>query len=396
MGVNNKARRAAKRRRQRTGATRSGFTGERATASSYDDEPIREREDCELSQRLTRAIRVAVQEAHWTPGDLAEITRRRLSARHVPLVAGLVAAETDRHEASTTTQEWRDELREMGPRQPLDLGDTDGWLFAVDMIALIYTLPVLAEVIPPPGTARRLGDGKGSGGPSAVLAKVRALLAKAESTDFPHEAEALSAKAQELIATYALDRYAVQMDEGTPDPAAVVRRLWIDAPYVDAKALLVDAVAGANHCRAVFAAALGCVNLVGHPADLEATELLVTSLQVQADRAMLHHGRMTDGRGESRTRSFRRSFLVSYAARIRERLRHASDEALAASSRSSELVPVLARNDERVRRLTAELFPNITMRSTSISNREGWAAGRAAADLAQLDTRERVTDRTAC
>lgn len=38
-----------------------------------------------------------------------------------------------------------------------------------------------------------------------MLDKIRALLAKAESTQFPEEAQALTAKATELIAKYGLE-----------------------------------------------------------------------------------------------------------------------------------------------------------------------------------------------
>lgn len=393
MGVNNKARRAAKRRRQRGTAQHRSHAGHRATSPSYDGEASRDRADRELSYRLTVATRAVVQ-ANWTPTDLAEITRRALSAHHVPLVAALVAEETDRHPASTIAPAWRDELRAMGPRHAADLGDADVQL-ALAVLALFHTLPHLAEVIPPPGARTRTRHGSGSGAPSAVLAKVRALLAKAESTEFPAEAEALSAKAQQLIATYALDRHAAQLDAPEPAAEVAVRRLWVDPPYVDAKALLVDAVAAANHCRAVFATHFGFVTLVGQSADLEATELLVTSLQVQADRAMLRPGRVDDPAGRSRIRSFRRSFLVSYATRIGERLRHTVDETLTASSRSKELVPVLARSDERVRTVTEELFPQLVSRQTRISNAQGWVAGRAAADLADFGVRRQVGDQAA-
>lgn len=394
MGVNNKARRAAKRRRQRSRTQSGSAAPERASTPSHDEDANRERPDTELAQRLTLAIR-AVLQAHWTPTDLAEITRRRLSARHVPLVAALVAEETGRYSASTIVPAWCDELGAMGPRHAPDLGDADDLQLALDVLALLHTLPPLAEVIPPPGATARTRDTNGAAAPSAVLAKVRALLAKAESTEFPAEAEALSAKAQHLIATYALDRQAAQLDAAAPEPDVTVRRLWVDPPYVDAKALLVDAVAAANHCRAVFSTHLSVVTLVGQTADLEATELLVTSLQVQADRAMFVAGRVDDGVGRSRTRSFRRSFLVSYATRIGERLRHTVEETFAALSRSKDLVPLMARSDERVRVATEELFPQLEARRTRISNAQGWVAGRAAADLARLDIREQVSDQAA-
>jgi hypothetical protein len=41
-----------------------------------------------------------------------------------------------------------------------------------------------------------------------MLDRVRALLAKAESTDFPQEADAFTARAQELMARHRIDRSA--------------------------------------------------------------------------------------------------------------------------------------------------------------------------------------------
>lgn len=403
MGVNNRARRAAKRRKQQRGegnrwyssahSTRSGHEGGSARVdvrrllldtlglvqAAPDAAAERAQQllggDCadavtaEL-KRLLIELTAAVLSRNWTHLDLAEITRRRLSAPHLALVAALCAQPPTRdfpHIASAAS-----------------------FQTALEVGALLQTLPPIADSTASPGARPR------DGGPSpAALAKVPALLAKAESTEFPAEAEALSAKAQELIATYALDRYAEQLAGSGTEPSAAVRRVWLDTPYVDAKAMLVDAVAAANHCRSVFSSHLGFVTLIGQTADVEATELVVTSLQVQADRAMLRHGRSDDRYGNSRTRSFRRSFLISYATRIGERLRQATDETLAASTQSQDLVPVLTHNDERVRMVTEELFPQLVSRRTRISNGQGWVAGRAAADLAQLNARDQVAHRPA-
>ena len=90
---------------------------------------------------------------------------------------------------------------------------------------------------------------------SAQLAKVRALLAKAEATTFADEAEALSAKAQELISKHSLEQLLQHEADRATDAQtlAFYRRLWLDSPYVDAKANLVDQIASANRCRAVYA-----------------------------------------------------------------------------------------------------------------------------------------------
>ncbi len=432
MGVNNKARRAAKRRRQRKAHGQAGHAG----GFGYDFyDGIRDETEVarrlvalallrihqggavgEEAERLARAsvapqriavamaqclaeLMAAVVEVCWTPVDLTEITRRRLSARHVPLVTRLVVAETERHPAASVAPAWREQIKglELGPQ--LALTDQCDLEHALEVAALLDSLPPLAETVPPPGERRSMhaaGPVQAAGGNSSkALAKVRALLAKAESTEFPDEAEALSAKAQELVAAYSLDRLAHDVGADEPQSPTTARRLWIDQPYVVAKAMLASAVADANHCRAVLSEQLGFVTLVGHPDDVESCELLVTSLMVQAHRALLRQGRVGDAHGRSRTTSFRRSFLVSYATRIGERLRRTADDTLATSTRSAELVPVVARADEQARIATERLFPELTTRSATVSNGLGWAAGRAAADLALFDVHGAITEAAA-
>jgi hypothetical protein len=108
---------------------------------------------------------------------------------------------------------------------------------------------------------------------------------------------------------------------------------------------------------------------------------------------MLGAGSRVDRYGQSRTKSFRQSFLVSYAQRIGERLTEAGEHAqsdLVASIGDGRLLPVLAAREQAVQERMAEYFPHVTTRSVSISNSAGWTAGRAAADLANLDIRRAV------
>lgn len=223
------------------------------------------------------------------------------------------------------------------------------------------------------------------------LARVRALLAKAESTEYDEEAEALSAKAQELITKYALDRLVAPEPGGSPRSALGVRRLWLDPPYVSAKACLVHEVAQANRCRAAATDGLGFCLLIGAPSDIDAVELLVTSLLLQAGTAMLRHGRRDDRLGPSRTRSFRRSFLLAYAGRIGERLRAATEAATAEAGR--DLLPVVRDHGQRVDAAFRAALPGTVERRTTFSNWDGWAAGVAAADLASLDVHAEVRER---
>jgi hypothetical protein len=216
------------------------------------------------------------------------------------------------------------------------------------------------------------------------------LLAKAESTDFDDEAEALSAKAQELMSRYALDRALIDHQHGVRQQATL-RRIWLDNPYVTAKAMLVDAVANANRCRTVLAGEWGYATVVGDQVDLQLVELLATSLLLQASRAMLSTGSQLSRSGVSRTRSYRQSFLVAYADRIGERLR-STNEASQSASDAGKLLPVLSARSRVVDDLLEQRFPNLVSKQVSVSNSAGWGAGRAAADLALFDVHEALND----
>lgn len=150
----------------------------------------------------------------------------------------------------------------------------------------------------------------------------------------------------------------------------------MDRPYEGAKALLLDAVASANRCEAVWSSDFGFSTVVGHDSDLEAVELLYTSLLVQADRALTG--------GPSRRRDYRESFLIAYASRIRERLSAAADEEVAARRDSPGLLPALAAQDLAVRTATRRLFPATTTSRLKGRDAEGWRRGESAANDARL------------
>ena len=224
-----------------------------------------------------------------------------------------------------------------------------------------------------------------------MLVKVRALLAKAESTTFPEEAEALTAKAQELMARHAIDDAMIDAEAGTADDPVGVR-VQVDPPYASPKSLLLAEVASANRCRSVWSGDLGFVTVFGFESDADFVEVLYTSLLVQATRAMAAAGSQADRYGRSRTRSFRTSFLVAYAARIGQRLRaaEAASRSAAEESYGAALVPVLADRSSAVEDACREVFPHLLRRSVSTTNLAGWHAGAAAADLATLSSRPEV------
>jgi hypothetical protein len=263
---------------------------------------------------------------------------------------------------------------------------------AIEVVALLRGLPPVPKLGSSPGE-----PGSGSAGAPDVevdarmLQRVRGLLAKAESTTFPDEAEALTAKAQELMARYAIDAAWVAAEHGR-GPEVGGRRLAVDDPYAGAKAMLLESIASANRCRSVWSKSFGYATVFGDEADLEGVELLYTSLLVQAARAMLGPGpagrsRATTAAGAAgRTRSYRQSFLVSFAVRIGDRLAEAVEAATEATSvRREALLPVLAGRRAAAEAACDAAFPEV--RATTVSARDwaGWHAGKEAAESAQLD-----------
>jgi hypothetical protein len=374
---------------------------ERHATDLLEDFPHSARElDLAVDTAMADAVRAA-WEAGWMPSDLHELARRRLEPSAVEYLAEAIILESRRYSVSTLHPRWRADLAVLstgidpdtqtpqmgrwGVSRAVDRGAT--LAVVLEVLALLGTLPALEPLLPLPGACRHTTVAVGDVDQKA-LGRVRALLSKAEATTFPEEAEALSAKAQELMSRYSLHQAVVDHDRGRA-PLAAAQRIWIESPYAGAKALLVQAVATANRCRAVWTENLGFVTVVGSETDLNLVELLTTSLLVQANRAMLAVGRETGRRGHTRTRSFRQSFLLAYAIRIGERL-DTTNAKVAAEVDDSRLLPVLAARSRAADDLTDRLFPSTVRRGISVSNKAGWGAGRVAADLALLDVRDSI------
>jgi hypothetical protein len=349
--------------------------------------------DAAADELAHTAVRSAAQ-LGWLPVDLYQVARRRIqdfAAHYVVDAAAAVSGEYATHHPR-----WHEQLDELDAHRwwSPDRPHLAQWAMrhgcdritalkmVIEVLALLMVLPRLQQG---PSAATE----PSSHVDEKILARVRALLAKAESTEFPEEAELLTAKAQELMSRHSLHQALLDHDRGAQHRPGV-RRVWLDSPYVSAKALLVDAVAEANRCRAVFSDHLGFVTVIGHEIDLDIVELLATSLLVQATSAMTAAGRQVNRHGRmSRTRSFRQSFLVAYAGRIRERLNAAAEGQVAATD-DSRLLPVLADRSRAVNDAFAAMFPNLVSKAVSANNAAGWGAGRAAADLALLDVFEAV------
>lgn len=337
----------------------------------------------------------------WAPLDLYEAARRNVDAAVTEQLMCVVAQQTAGRGA--VHAEWAAQVSALS--KVVDGGSCAWarrtglpWATAreqlVDLLVLLVSMPVLETVLSAPGTPAAARNAAPAQVDERVLRKVRALLAKAESTEYDDEAEALTAKAQQLMTSHSIER---AMAEGSQQARShpAVRRIWLDAPYLTAKSMVIHAVARSNDCYSILSKTWGFVTLVGHIADLDTTELLSTSLLVQATRAMTATGSHTTRYGTSRTRLFRQSFLVAYAGRIGERLCEASEAAqtTADAEHGGTLLPVLAARADETRAAAEAMFSEVTRTKVSAGDRAGWGAGRAAADLARFDVRAALHER---
>ncbi|MEU3099151.1 DUF2786 domain-containing protein [Streptomyces sp. NPDC006967] len=334
--------------------------------------------DAELTRRGEEFVATAWRRG-WQPADLVRIVRRELDDAHVRLVSELILGQAPR-EGRSRGARWASQLARLGEPAADSAPRRDRSRYAtavLELYRLLLRLPALEPLdeTAAPGPSDRRPE-------SRMLGRIRALLAKAEATGFPDEAEALSAKAQELMARHSVDEALLAAREPSAETPGACR-IGVEPPYEQAKAVLLDAVAGANRCRAVWNEPLGFSTVVGFASDLEAVELLHTSLLVQATTAMTGAEAAQRAGGRKRTKTFRQSFLAAYAHRVGTRLAAAAETRV-----SDDLLPVLASRAVAVADRADRLFPETTTtRLRGVHDAAGWEQGSRAADDAQVGTR---------
>jgi hypothetical protein len=364
----------------------------------------------ELGGHLEQQV-TSCWEHGWQPVDLDRAAGRELGKTEAGLLRAVIAAEAAGYEelGARVAPGWMSQLERIGATRAredqrrsylLQLGVAwpEVLASAVRVMGFMFGLPVIERIVDPPSRWRPSGAAVAAGSlPASVLERVRALLAKAESTTFDAEAEAFTTKAQKLMARHRIDRAVLAARGENLADEPVGCRVGIDDPYAEAKAALLATVADANGCRAVWSKNMGFSTLFGFASDLDAVEELFTSLLVQATGALRREGSKHDRAGRSRTTRFRRSFLVAFATRIGQRLSEAVDATVDAVSdeTGTALVPVLASRDEAVRTAAEAAFPEAGAFSPAASDGEGWYAGTLFGDQADLAPGPELAQRSA-
>lgn len=125
-----------------------------------------------------------------------------------------------------------------------------------------------------------------------MLERVRALLAKAASTEFEEEAEAFRAKADELMTKHAIAAWQVEQAQGRQDarPEPIVRNMSIDWFYSLDRDLggglwsVFLSVTQHTRCKVAWkyaSASSRTIPVIGMPADLDYADMLFTHLFMQ-------------------------------------------------------------------------------------------------------------------
>jgi hypothetical protein len=220
---------------------------------------------------------------------------------------------------------------------------------------------------------------------NSLLERVRKLLAKAEDDGVtPAEAEALTAKAAELMARYGIDRALLAAARPETDRPAN-RIIDVPNPWAQVRAHLLAGLVTAMRCQCVLLPAAGGkrVHVFGYTSDLERAEMLYTSLLVQ----MAHGLAVAEVPATAHSaRAWRRSWLLGYASAVITRVRAAEERAASDAEDQRDgggpsTALVLADRSLVVRRHCEDAYPNTRKMRITYSGsgyRTGYTEGERA------------------
>ncbi len=217
---------------------------------------------------------------------------------------------------------------------------------------------------------------------NALLERVRKLLAKAESAGVTGpEAEALTAKAAELMARYGIDRALLAAARPETDHPAN-RVIAVPNPWARVQAHLLCGLASAMRCQCIIlpSSRPGTrIHIFGYASDIERADMLYTSLLVQMWQGLVSAPLPAWTRNP---RAWRRSWLLGFAtaviARVRAAEQHAAAEATAPQARSGTgAALVLADRKQVISRAVQQAYP-VTRTAKVTYSGSGYAKGQQA------------------
>ena len=224
-----------------------------------------------------------------------------------------------------------------------------------------------------------------------LLERVRKLLAKAEAQGVtPAEAEALTAKAAELMARYGIDRALLAAQQPETDHPAD-RKVDVDNPWARIQAHLLCGLVSAMRCQCVILPRSGPgtrIHMFGFASDIERTDVLYTSLLVQMWQGLA----ATEVPAWTRSvRAWRRSWLLGFTSAVVGRVRAAERRAAAqADDEREDAGPgtelVLADRAKIVQHRIEKAYP-VTRKTQMTYSGTGYGEGYAQGQRADIGSR---------
>ena len=215
--------------------------------------------------------------------------------------------------------------------------------------------------------------------PDALLDRVRKLLVKAEADGVTQaEAQALTAKAAELMAKYGIDRALLAAARPETDRPAD-RVIEIGNPWARVQAHLLCGLASALRCQCVILPQAGPgsrIHMFGFASDIERTDVLYTSLLLQMWQGLSAVEPPAWSRGP---RAWRRSWLLGFATAVVARVRAAEQAAAtraadAPAGNGATAALVLADRTEIIERTLRRAYP-VTRSSRVTYSGSGYGTG---------------------
>ena len=221
-------------------------------------------------QQVLAALTTSILDGGWQPADVVHVVKREWTVRASRLITAFIAEHSRTHDAPTRAPHaWLGQLVDLGIVSPdrssvvggrgdhlatwartERLHPEDALAGAVQVLAQVRQLPRMPIVVTPPSKwgATNKGTEPAARATDQIDAKalklIRALLAKAEATTFEAEADAFTAKAQEMMTRHSIDAALLASTAAGSRHASGVesRRVHIDNPYAEEKAGFLSAI----------------------------------------------------------------------------------------------------------------------------------------------------------
>ena len=241
---------------------------------------------------------------------------------------------------------------------------------------------------------------------SKLEARVKALMDKADSTEFEEEAETFRAKAIDMISKYGIDEARLRMASGENQDEIVTKMVYVEGSYKREQQRLLGCLLEVMHCAGVdYTDGRGSLVYGTRGAVERATMLFYLvvpqmrkateaaerpTLDPQSFEAFL--GRVMDfdktpGEKSAETRKFRASFAMGFAMRVGERALEIENRNLDTEREEygGGAALVLVTDQQRAASKIKEDFADkLVDRKAKEYTHEGLVAGSEAGDRADL------------